>query len=342
MTASWKRADGRSLARLGVVGLVLAFTHPAHAQDTASAEILFDEGRKLLAEGKLGEACPKLAESQRLAPAVGTLLNLGICYEKSGLTASAWTAFKEAVSLARATGQSEREQLARSRVQQVEGQVSTLTILVAPPTSNVPGLVVRRDGLVLSPAAWGSPIPVDPGTHRIEVSAPSKVTWTVPVDVAASAAKVRIDVPTLVDAPVTREAHDVDKPAVVSVVAVTPTASGSSTQRTVGLVVAGLGIGSVAVGSVFGLVAKSNNDAALGHCGGGTICDAEGVALTQDAQSAATVSTIAFGVGGAAVLTGVILFFTAPKKTSPPSIARWRAAPALGPSSAALLMGGAW
>src|SRR5512139_1741852 len=58
----------------------------AQASDKAAAEALFDEGRKLMAEGKYAAACAKLEASQKLDAGVGTQLNLADCYEKSGKT----------------------------------------------------------------------------------------------------------------------------------------------------------------------------------------------------------------------------------------------------------------
>src|SRR5262245_53123818 len=76
-----------------------AWTAPTPAE-VAVAEALFRQGKDLLAAGKTSEACPKLAESQRIDPAGGTLIALALCYEADGKTASAWVVFGEAQAVA--------------------------------------------------------------------------------------------------------------------------------------------------------------------------------------------------------------------------------------------------
>src|SRR6186713_2867899 len=108
----------------------LGFASPAFAGDKVAAESLFADGRRLLAQGKFAEACPKFAESQRLDPAIGTLLNLADCYEKVGRTASAWAAFREAAALSHHGGDAKREAVAKERAAALEAQLSTLAIAV--------------------------------------------------------------------------------------------------------------------------------------------------------------------------------------------------------------------
>src|SRR5580704_16380113 len=69
-------------------------------QDKAAATALFDDARKLLADGKVAEACRKLEESRRLDPLPGTVLNLATCHEREGLAASAVAEFYEARAMA--------------------------------------------------------------------------------------------------------------------------------------------------------------------------------------------------------------------------------------------------
>src|SRR4051794_22399233 len=90
-------ADLRHAMVTAVLG-ALMFASPAVARaqttdQTAAADAAFQEGTRLMAEGKIKEACPKLAASHHLDPSYGAVYNLGRCYEALGKTASAWAAF---------------------------------------------------------------------------------------------------------------------------------------------------------------------------------------------------------------------------------------------------------
>jgi hypothetical protein len=75
------------IAFLGLVGLA------GSAAASPESEKLFREGRELLKANKIAEACEAFASSQQLAPGVGTLMNLAMCREQQGQTATAWKLF---------------------------------------------------------------------------------------------------------------------------------------------------------------------------------------------------------------------------------------------------------
>jgi hypothetical protein len=299
------------------------------ATDKAAAEVLFEEGRRLMNEKRFGEACPKLADSQRLDPGVGTLLNLALCYKKNGQTASAWSTYREAAAQARASGQPDREQLARDEAAALERTLSRLVIEVPPAVAAIPGLEIRRDGAPVPQGLWGLPSPVDPGVRVLEVSAPGKRPLRIEVKVEGGAAGARAVVPALEDdasAPGTAATPGGAPPAAPVGPAPAPPppaaaapANDGSGQRMIGYVVGGVGVVGLALGGVFGAMTLSKNEEALDVCPDypDDACTADDVdrhaELVSDAKSNRTLSYVGFGVGGAALLGGLVLILTAPK-----------------------------
>jgi hypothetical protein len=163
-------------------------TDAARADDktarAAAAQRLFDEALKLIDSGNYAEACPKLARSQELAPSGGTLLNLGDCYEKNGQTASAWISFRDAAARAATAGQKSAQAAALVRADALAPKLVHLTITLAP-GARVSGLEIKRDGQSVSNAELGIDVPIDPGPHTIEASAPGRQPWTKDVTITA-------------------------------------------------------------------------------------------------------------------------------------------------------------
>jgi hypothetical protein len=148
--------------------------------DVAMAQILFLEGRRLVAKHDYEGACPKFAESQRLSPGIGTEFNLADCWEHIGKLASAWGAFLDVVELTHRRGEVDREQAARARADALEGKLGRLSIEV-PVARRVAGLELRRDGEIVREALWGVAVPVDPGEHQVEGRAPGYHAFTATV-----------------------------------------------------------------------------------------------------------------------------------------------------------------
>jgi hypothetical protein len=279
----------------------------ASAQDEAAqAEALLEQGRALMHEGKAEEACPKFAESQRVAPSSAALVSLGDCYLKLGKKASAWVTFKEAMG-----SQTERERYAREKVAELEPKLARITIVVTPAT-DAPGLLLKRNGVDVDRAEWGTAIPVDPGTYAFEASASGKKTWTSTLTITDKSRDESVVLPTLED--VGHASAPRPRGTIAAGRAPESPAEPSSwpAQRTTALIVGGVGVAAVGVGSVFGLVVLGNKSDANAHCPTVTTCDAQGFASGQDAHSAATLSTVLFVAGGAALGAGAILWFTSP------------------------------
>ena len=165
----------RSLACVSI--LVLA--RSAHADDReAAAQSAFDEGRRLLAEKKLDQACASFEASQRLDPAPGTLANLAACEEARGRIATAWAEWVEVENLSRRDRNARRADLAHARAEALRPRLPMLKIdVAAAPT----GAEVRRNDFPIPAPLLAGPFPVDPGRQRIEVRATGKPVWSAEV-----------------------------------------------------------------------------------------------------------------------------------------------------------------
>lgn len=120
-----------------------------------------------------------------------------------------------------------------------------------------------------------------------------------------------------------------------------------STQRTVGLVVGGAGLAGLAVGAAFGFetFSTSNEVKRMHLCKEGTptVCTLQGRMLYQAANETAVISNVAFSIGSAAVIAGVVTFLTARVgKGARPAALRFDAAPTVGGSGAGVLVHGVW
>lgn len=307
-------------------------------EQKAAAQALFEQARSLVEQERFAEACPKLAESERLDPGIGTMLWLADCYENVGQTASAWASFKEAAAAA-AQKHDNRERVARERATRLEPKLSRLTINMAPDAA-IDGLQVHRDGMLVGSAEWGLPLPLDPGSHTVTATAPGHKSWSSTVQIAAGEQPDPVTVPALApeaSAPVPIEStrdrssadpaagetppdhRPIDRAAPAQFEAGPHRGEG---QRIAGLTIAGVGLAGIVVGAVYSLEAKAAYDQSNtgGHCLSDNECDPTGKNDRSRANSMAFVATIAMGAGAVGAAGGAILFFAAPKP-GPPTVA---------------------
>lgn len=180
-----------------LVLLVLVLSGRARAQGVADAERLFEDGRKLLAAGRVAEACDAFDASYRADANLSTLMNLASCRKQNGQLATAWGHFVTASH--QAAGRADRAKLlarAAAESAELEAKLSTLTILV-PAASRIEGLVVTRNGVAVDPGTWDRVLPVDGGTYRVECTAPGHTTWSTSTDVRGERDHAVVNVPRL-------------------------------------------------------------------------------------------------------------------------------------------------
>lgn len=304
-----KRRLSQVLFALAVLGAA-----PARADNTTSAQALFEEGRRLMSANQFAEACPKFAESQRLDPGAGTLLNLALCYEKNEQFASAWVTYNEAAADADRSGRPEWVKRGREKAAALASMLSTLTITVAKP-SRLEGLEVARDGQPVSAAELGVKVPIDGGEHTIEARAPGHDAWTTRVTIPPKNGALTVSVPLLPKSNLTTKPeptapkHEPEKHG-----------TKGGTQRTFGVILGAAGVIGLGLGGGFALNAMSKHNAAKKDCTTDeTRCGPQGLADYASANQSADVATIAFIAGGALLLGGVVLYLTAPRGTVTPA-----------------------
>jgi len=298
-------------------------SHADPSGDRVLAQTLFDEGRSLMTEGNYAEACPKFAESHRIDPAGGTLLNLGICYRKQGKTASSWATLEEARAVARKEGRADRQAIAEEHLAELEPILSTLRVVVAP-NVRVEGLKIALDETSLPSTAWGSKVPTDPGSKTVRATAPGKRPWTKSVVVGREGDAVVVEVPPLVAL------------SQMPIEPVAPVPEEDGSRSTIGYVVGGAGLAVVGVGTYFGLAAFSSWDKRNDACPESG-CTQDAVGYADDTRRNADISTVAIGLGLAGVGAGAYLLLS--DSSSPEQV---RIAPEVSTRGGGLALGGTW
>jgi hypothetical protein len=363
----------RTLALLA--GATLSLTSALSSAQTAGnqaaiAADLFKRAKTLMGENNFAEACPLLEQSQAMSPGTGTLLNLALCHEKQGKLATAWGEFNQVKTLATNSNppRLDRATFAAEHAATIEPHLSRLTIDVKGQSATAP-VQVELDGMKLDPILWNTPLPVDPGDHRIAAEAKGKVPEAKVVKVGADADKVVVQVGPLVD--------EVPAPTLPKVAAgsavgsdgsstmaptsgargargdqATADAHSSSSTKTWGYALLATGGAGVVIGAVCGLQAyslHSTYDAEKKDFDSKVSAKAPDADTELRAGRWATGSNLGFGLGLAGIAAGTFLVLYNPH--TPPAARGALGAPAsrsvsltptMGGPSSGLVLSGTW
>ncbi len=311
-----RAVQGRSgVLGLGLLGLVLMRANDARAQSPdasaqgSSAELvaareLFRQGT---ADADAGHFADGLAKFRRVAAVKETAavrFNIARCEEALGKTGAALGDFelaeREAAQDPKA-GTEDVGQLAHARADALRGKVPRLTLEA--PLASPDGMTVSLDGAKLATATLGVALPVDPGRHVIDASAPAAAPFHAEISLAPGEAQ-RVSIAL---APASTSPADA------------PPATTSSTPRTWGWLAIGLGAalggGSLALLVAHnGAVSTVNADCPAQRCPASeesSVNGTESTARTEEAISVALVAASALAVGG-----GIVLLVTSPHEST--------------------------
>lgn len=333
------------MSRASVMAAVLiagAMTgvQPAAADPEAEAVALFDQGIKDMKAGHLEKACSELQASLQLVKDSGTRGALARCQGRAGRVASAWLLWRE---LSDTAPTAELRADAAAQASKLERRLPKYTLKLAGPT---PGLVVQVNGREVAidvPVA----VPIDPGTVSVTAvgrdgERATTRSWSHEYT-AVEGQTLAIEIPALEPLPVVRPPR-VTRPVGPTPPAIDPELAARRHRRHVAaLVFGGVALGAAGGGTAFGLQARSRYDEGKRQCGGMiNPCDPAEVMSAQSqvnaARRSALYADIAFGAAGAAAVTAVILWATAPSlEAAPVAIA-----PSVTGGSLGLVVGGAF
>lgn len=233
----------------------------AQAGTPAEAATAFDDGRKLLAQHRPGEACAKFARALEIEPGnVGVLLNLGLCNEQLDKLATALTWFRRARASASERALAESLRAAGDKIAALSRTVPTLRISLSPPAGAHANAAARIaiDGAAVATSELAR-VELDAGHHVVELTAAGSTGSRTEVDLVDGAATpLALVVPApRAEPPVVRPTVARPRPEAAPAAPTAPTASDAPVRRRQAYIAGGIGGGLVLGSIALGLVARS-------------------------------------------------------------------------------------
>jgi hypothetical protein len=298
---------------LAVCVAVWGWAGSVFGQQETVAEALFREARSQMKVKDYSAACPKLAESHRLDPSPGTLLNLAICEEKRGRMAVAWTKYEELLDTT--TDADPRRAVAIERIQAIKQQIPQLRISVA---GNPSDAVVLLDTIELHAASLGVEVPVDAGEHRIELlSKGSRVERVVNVAPGERLAVELLPVaatssppsqPPLSREPTPKQRAVPPRRHDVGVHGAAPRSARDLAFERAAYVVGGVGVAGLAAAAVLSGLSFKQKEILEAHCTGHD-CDPQGIEAAGHGAALLRMADVALVTGVVGLATGGILLW---------------------------------
>ena len=310
-----------------LAGLVSPALADTPKEQKARADRLFDDGRKYLQNKEYALACAAFEQSEAADPALGTELNIALCYEQWGHVAAAYHAYQEAERIAQERKDS-RIKTAQKKIAELAPKVPAVGFDLPPGADTA--AIFLLDGKEIDRGGFAGEIEVEPGPHAIEARVPGQDPKTTHFDIEVGEHKrVTVDLPQIV--------VKQTQPPPPKVIA--PPAK----ERIPGKFWGGIGLVSgggiaIAAASTVALLARSDYAKQIASCPG-DVCETHAAyTATNDDRSRANAMT--YVAAGGVVLAGVGVYLLLTDQRDRPTPVT--AMPLVTPNTLGVTFGGGW
>jgi tetratricopeptide (TPR) repeat protein len=274
----------------------------ARAQ-TGAAEALFQSGREAMERENFQVAREKFEESNRLEPAVGTLLNLALCEERLGRRLAAWHHLRRVIEAL--PPNDDRLPIAQEHYEEIDLRLARVTLLAAPTLK--PDAAIRFGATLLTRSSFGIPIPIEAGPSRLAVDAPGRQPRVYLLTLREGARETLLVEPGPAIGRIPRELR------------AGPSAQEGNPYSTTGWIALGVGSALVVAGAGAGMAAVQAKNDMDRECDAQLLCSGRGIEAADRGESFAVVSTLAFGAGALGLAAGTWLLLSGRRSDRPAS-----------------------
>jgi len=282
------------------------------AADRATARTLAQEGQHALETKNYTMAIDKFSRADALVHAPTLLLGLARAQVGATKLVEAQENYnriiREGVAPGAPKSWSKAVDDANKEVGAISPRIPWVTITVLGPSS--PEVVI--DGTPVPSASLGVKRAINPGTHKVKVSAEGYHPQEKSI-VLTEGQSLSVNIE-LEQAP--EAAPPPEKKAAAAVAVDTGASSGGEWRRTVAYVSFGIGGASLIVGGVAGALAIAKHSQLADACPDPNSCDPGQRASIDTYHRLGTIADVGFIVGGVGVAAGVVLLLTQPKETT--------------------------
>jgi hypothetical protein len=171
-----------------LAGATLLAPSPGLAAEPTPSEIsvarrLFDEGKAAEDAARWGEAADKFRQAAAIKDTPGLRFHLARCEEEQGAFVEALVEYDRARELIDGGVKApDVEKLLAEARDRVRSKIALVTLRLPPDVGNAS---VSLDGKAVSGSVLGVPLPVNPGKHRLQATAPGRAPYDQPVQLVS-------------------------------------------------------------------------------------------------------------------------------------------------------------